>query len=88
MLIPYPIRLLENIKIQYKDFNEIPPERKAIYNEWRKERALFNANPNRKPSDWQKDYFHGRKCPFSGMGKDNIGDPHRTKFNLPRFEES
>lgn len=88
MLIPYPIRLLENIKISYKSFNEAPDRTKEIYKKWNKYRDDFNSNPNRSPKDWQKDYFHGKKCPFSGFEKDNIGEPHRTKFNLPRFEES
>jgi len=88
MLIPYPIRLLENVKLAYKPFQEAPAKMQSIFNGWHKHRASFNANPNRKSGDWQKDYFHGKKCPFSGMGEENIGDPHRTKFNLPRFEES
>lgn len=88
MVIPYPVRLLENVKLTYKNFRQAPIEMQNVFTKWSKYREEFNSKQDRQRTDWQKDYFHGRKCPFSGNGSENIGEPHRTKFNLPRFEES
>lgn len=87
MLIPYPIRLLENVKVSFEKFEKLPEETQKIYSEWSKYRDAFNANTSRPPGSWQKDYFMGRKCPFSGNGPENLGKPHRTKFTLPRFDD-
>jgi len=88
MLMPYPIRLLESVKVTATGFDKASEDHQRIYREWSKYRDAFNANKNRPPGAWQKDYFMGRKCPFSGNGPENIGDPHRTKFHLPRFDDA
>lgn len=87
MLIPYPVRLLENVKVTYKSFLEAPESMKSVFSSWAKYRNEFNNNKEREKGSWQKDYFLGRKCPFSGDQEDNKGSPHRTKYNLPRFED-
>ena len=87
MLIPYPVRLLENVQITHEPFHKAPEELRTTYEKWSKYRDEFNQRTNRTKQDWQKDYFMGRKCPFSGNGPENKGEPHRTKFHLPRFDE-
>ncbi len=83
MIIPYPVNLLENIKTNVQSISS-NPELNDKYNKWSKYRQDFNENPNRGNS-WQKDYFSGRKCPFSGNQKSNIAEVHKTRFNLPDF---
>jgi hypothetical protein len=87
MIMPYPISLLENVETTFKSFSEAPQDMQNINRQWSLYRDAFNENKNRKPGEWQKDYFMGRKCPFSGNDPKNIGENHRTKFKLPRFYE-
>lgn len=86
MIIPYPTRLLESIEVKYASFIDAPDEMREIHSAWSAYRNEFNNRKNREKNDWQKDYFMGRKCPFSGDGPENKGCPHRTKFKLPRFD--
>jgi hypothetical protein len=88
MIIPYPTRLLENINIQYKPISEAPAEMVEIHKKWSSYRNEFNNRKDRKINDWQKDYFLGKKCPFSDISENNKGSPHRTKFKLPRFDQN
>ena len=86
MIVPYPTRLLENLEVKYAPFKDASDEMKRIHSEWSAYRNNFNNRKDRKSGDWQKDYFVGRKCPFSGDSPENKGCPHRTKFKLPRFD--
>lgn len=86
MIIPYPIRLLENVKIEKLPFEQAPADLKETFVKWSAYRDQFNSRTERKEGDWQKDYFMGRISPFNGDGEDNKGCPHRTKFNLPKFQ--
>jgi len=84
MVIPYPIELLENIVPRMIPIGD-NPELEANYRAWSDSRDRFNMATDNKES-WQKDYFNGKKCPFH-HGADNIAEPHRTKFNLPKFKQ-
>lgn len=86
MIIPYPVNLLENTKVSLKPLSENPEVEKS-HRKWSNYRNEFNNKPDR-GDDWQKDYFVGRKCPFSGNKEDNIADPHKVRFKLQRFDEN
>jgi hypothetical protein len=85
MIIPYPIRLLENMDVVYKSITT-EPEINEAHSKWGAYRRAFNADPNR-GDKWQKDYFIGKKCPFSPKTEENTANPHITKLNLKRFDE-
>lgn len=86
-IIPYPIRMLENTKTEFKRLHEAPQKTQEVHRKWSDYRKDFNKRNDRTVSDWQKDYFMGRICPFSGDEPENKGVPHRTKFTLQKFEE-
>lgn len=85
MIMPYPIGIFDNIKVSTKHITETPDLAEA-HKKWTKYRNDFNHTPH-KNTEWQKDYFVGRKCPFSGNGPENKAKDHKTKYNLPRFDE-
>ena len=87
-ILPYPIRLLENTETEFKKFTEAPARMQEIHKNWGDYRRDFNKRTDRSDSEWQKDYFMGRICPFSGDVPENKGVPHRTKFTLQKFEEN
>ncbi len=87
MLIPYPVRLLENCSVDMQPFANAPDEMQETFRKWSAYRDDFNRRKDRKEGEWQKDYFLGRISPFNGDGEDNKGCPHRTKYNLPKFKK-
>jgi hypothetical protein len=43
MLIPYPVRILENLQVEYKSLNEAPAEMLEVYEKWKAYRREFNS---------------------------------------------
>lgn len=79
-LQPVQLDLVETAVPEVKRISEAPDIEHA-YMAWSDARLVFNANPERKPEDWQKDYFLGKGA-----------ETHRTRvqaapFHVPGYEE-
>jgi hypothetical protein len=78
MLQPYPKALLEDVQTKLIPL-DANPELKAAHEKWASGRDTFNRNPERKATEWQKDYF---------QGKTQAGDRvqgHLTRLKLGEF---
>lgn len=80
VLTPVALDLLEEFEPEMKRVTD-DPELYAHYMAWSDSRARFNHDPERRPQDWQKDYFLG-KAPEGVAVRE-----HRTKLKLKPFPE-
>jgi hypothetical protein len=78
MVQPYPKALLEGTTTRLVPL-EANPELKANHDKWANSRDSFNRNPERKASEWQKDYFQGKT-----QAGDRV-EGHLTRLKLGTF---
>lgn len=78
VLTPFAMESLEAFEPEMKRITD-DQELFAHYTAWSQSRARFNEDPERKPQDWQKDYFLG-KAPDGVSVRE-----HRTRLNLKPF---
>jgi len=80
MLIPYRVDQLERFRpVQMR--LESNPQLEREYRTWAESRRSFNANPERKAEDWQKDYFRGETTGGSKARE------HRSRLKLRKFDD-
>ncbi len=78
-LTPFPIELLEQL-VPRSTLITNDPDLTERYRAWSQSRNNFNSRPDRKPEEWQRDYFRGQAA-------DGVKAPeHRTKVRLARFD--
>ncbi|GAB4549735.1 MAG: DUF6065 family protein [Phycisphaerales bacterium] len=78
MLTPVRLADLERFAPDVRTI-DADTELKAAYERWSSSRTDFNADPQRSPSDWQKDYFRGE----SASGEK--AREHRSRLRLRPF---
>jgi hypothetical protein len=78
---PVSFGSLESVRVRHAPIEEAP-DLKRDFERWRGLRLAFNADPDRTPKDWQKNYNRGR----SPDGQDAAGGEHRTKLSLHKPE--
>ena len=78
MITPYPIHLVEEMQASVRQLND-DPKLADEYRAWAQSRSTFNANPERKAEDWQKDYVQGRTAQGAQA------DQHRSRLNVQPF---
>jgi hypothetical protein len=79
-LCPYPLEAIERFRPSALRL-ESNPELEREYREWSASRSAFNANPARKPSEWQKDYVKG-ETPTGKKARE-----HRSRLKVRPFED-
>ncbi len=77
-LVPVRTADLERFDPEIKQIDD-DPTLKAAYKAWSASRNAFNANPERKPGDWQKDYFRG-ETPTGEKARE-----HRSRLKIKPF---
>lgn len=78
-LTPFPIDLLEQLTPRLTLLSD-DKDLADRYRAWSQSRSIFNAKPDRKPEEWQRDYFRGQTV-------DGAKAPeHRTKVRLAQFK--
>lgn len=80
VLTPIQLNALEGFEPELRRITD-DPELHAQYTAWSDSRSRFNQDPERKPTDWQKDYFLGKAPEGVALGRHE----HRTKLNLRPF---
>lgn len=78
-VLPYPRDLLESMQTRLAPLAE-NEELKARNERWSSSREQFNKDPERKPQDWQKDYFQGKNMTGELM------PGHATRLKLGTFD--
>lgn len=82
MVAPFKLDSLDGFAARTAPI-ESNAELHAGFQAWAASRSSFNADPQRKAEDWQKDYLKGEK-----PGTGEKVKQHRTRFNLKKFGES
>lgn len=78
MISPIGVDGLEDVETRVEPI-DADPDLKREFQAWSASRSEFNAKPDRKPEDWQKDYMQG-KTPAGSAARD-----HRSRLSLGRF---
>lgn len=79
LIQPYPKALLEAVTTRSMRLGD-NPELQERHERWANSRDHFNRDPERRPEDWQKDYFQGKTV----AGERVSG--HLTRLKLGTFE--
>ena len=80
MLTPVRVADLERFAPDVRTL-DADPDLKAAYERWSASRTDFNADPERQPGDWQKDYFRGETATGEKARE------HRSKLKLRPFSD-
>lgn len=82
MIRPVTFAPLESMSLRYDDIRN-NPELRQRFEQWRRQRLDFNADPERTPKDWQKNYYKGNMPDGSSA---QTPSPHRTRLKLASFD--
>lgn len=79
---PIHLGALESVEPQIESI-ESDTDLNLRYQAWQTSRLAFNKNPDRRASEWQKDYYRGPKQ--QPADEPSIGQAHRTRIKLRHF---
>ncbi len=77
LIRPASIASLENVEVRVAPI-DADPQRCAGFRQWREQRLAFNADAERTPADWQKNYYKGQ-YPDGSRAEDV---EHRSRIRL------